>query len=149
MKDLEELELKVCTGEVTTILAAVVPNISILVLDRISENILVQQPFTKLKELKVWGCRGELSSLLTQAAPFITSLDITATWECFITDMSTLVGKPFNNLKVLIIRELMTLGYRKWFCKEIDITASPLLIRGGRLKEFGNKVKRTWMEDYV
>jgi len=138
MMNLEELQLTYCRGEISTLLKAVAPNVSSLVLKWIDENIAVEVPFPKLTKLKLQGCRGEMSSVLTQAAPYITSLDLGD------IDMNTLVNKPFTNLRVLVRRELIPGEY---CCKDIDISDSPLLNRGGRLEEFGSKVKRTWNED--
>merc|ERR1712200_1588 len=138
MMNLEELQLTYCRGEISTLLKAVAPNVSSLVLKWIDENISVEVPFPKLTKLKLQGCRGEMSSVLTQAAPYITSLDLGD------IDMNTLVNKPFTNLKLLVRRGVIYGGY---CCKEIDISDSPLLTRGGRLEEFGSKVKRTWNED--
>jgi len=91
-----------------------------------------------LEELQLKWCRGAVSALLTAAAASISTLALAH------LDMNTLVEKPFTKLKVLVIREFK---YNKWFCKEVDISGSPLLQRGGSLREFGSKVKRSWEED--
>ena len=102
-------------------------------------HISIDTPFTKLRKMKFWQCRGEMSSFLTQAAPFLTSLEL-----CSI-ERNYFVDKAFKNLKVLVMREYVS-DICKDFCKEIDITRSPLLERGGSLGEFGSKIKRTWYE---
>ena len=101
-------------------------------------NTVIDKQFTKLRELKLDYCIGEiLSSVLTHAAPYISSLELRG------VDMKTLINNPFTNLQVV----LGEWNFGKWCLKEIDISESALMTRGGRLEEFGSKVKRTWNED--
>jgi len=87
--------------------------------------------------LKVGRCEGEISALLTEAAPKLISLYLCA------VDMNIVVDKPFSKLQKLVIRDINQYG----LCNEIDITKSPLLMRGGILSEFGNKIRKSWVED--
>jgi len=145
LKKLEELELVTCSGEISVLLAKVATNITTLFLWSIDLNTSLETTFTKLRKLKLRKCRGEISYLLTQAALVITTLDLG------YMHMNTFVAKPFNNLQVLVIRELNAWpnDVSRWCCKDIDISASPLLTRAGRLSEFGGKVKSTWEEEYM
>ena len=152
MEHLDELELLNCAGEISAWLTAAAASISTLFLWNVYVETAIEAPFTKLKTLKlrlVWDT-GHMTSLLTQAAPYVTTLDL-GMMKYFMNmmDMDKLVEAPFNNLQVLVIRTLKPDDSTIWVCKEIDISGCVLLTRGGTLGEFGSRVKRTWEEEYL
>ena len=136
------MKIQSCDGDISTLLTKAADSISTLTLIHLYDEIIVKEPFKKLRNLVLFGnAVDSILSVLTLSAPFITTLDVRD------TNFEIFVEKPFSNLRSLVFRRRSSLF--RWLCYEMDIKESPLLSRGGNLCEFGNKFNRAWQENLV
>jgi len=146
LSKLTEIKLSTCSGKIglKSLFAGAIclKKLSLSWMEIDSDVATSATSSNNLKELDLWECTGEISLLLTLAAPTILKLRL-----CTI-DMDTSVQNPFTKLQVFMLSTGPVPSD-----DEIEISASPLLTRPGKLSEFGTELKeklkeREYGDDY-
>ena len=100
LKDLEELKLNYCSGEIATLLSRTT-NVKKLKLRKLKLDAVTARAvgyLKKLEELEIRGCKEEISTLLTEAATNISTLVLYAINENISVEV------PFTKMKKLKIQ---------------------------------------------